>query len=163
MHFPSAKPLLFKQGIDIKLTEVRVEGSREDSRGQVFLSSIPLLLYSLFSSLSASLSLGRRFKRAVFSQVMWSTFVCSNLTKECLAFTRLCPRGAVKESGKKVVREEGKGEGKGKRMGNLKRGEKRRKGEGCGEDRERKREEEGMESARRRGVVSDFSHAVDKT
>lgn len=80
----------------------------------MFLSSISRfsapLLYSLFSSLSASLSLGRRFKKAVFFQVMWSTFVCSNLTKECLAFTRLCLHRAVKESKKKVAREEGKGE-----------------------------------------------------
>lgn len=41
---------------------------------------------------------------------MWSTFVCSNLTKECLAFTRLCLHGAAKEGKKKkVVREDGKG------------------------------------------------------
>lgn len=39
---------------------------------------------------------------------MWSTFVCSNLTKECLAFTRLCLHGAVKDNKKKkLVREKG--------------------------------------------------------
>lgn len=47
---------------------------------------------------------------------MWSTFVCSNLTKECLAFTRLCLHRAVKESEKrwqeKKVKERGKGRGK---------------------------------------------------
>lgn len=43
---------------------------------------------------------------------MWSTFVCSNLTMESLAFTRLCLHRVAKESERKVVREDGKGEGK---------------------------------------------------
>lgn len=55
------------------VTKVRAEGSYEDSGGQVFVSlfhfslCFSLLLNSLVPLLSASLSLGRRFKRAVFS------------------------------------------------------------------------------------------------
>lgn len=60
----------------------------------------PLALDSLFSLLSACFPRAM-IQKAVFSQVMWSTFVCSNLTKECLAFTRLCLRRAVKENKKK--------------------------------------------------------------
>lgn len=68
----------------------------------MFFSSISsAFILPLFSTISLSFPPGRQFKKAVFFQVMWSTFVCSNLTKECLAFTRLCLHGAAKEGKKK--------------------------------------------------------------
>lgn len=133
----------------------------------------PGLLYSLFFSLSASLSLGRRFKRP-FSQVMWSTFVCSNLTKECLAFTRLCLHWAVKENEKKkLVKEEGKGERKKQKKSEFKAHEEQvkervkktnRKGTiKTFKNQATDRKHEGMGSECQGKGSFSFSHALDKT
>lgn len=90
-----------------QMTQVIVKGSHKDKR-QVFLSSS----FLNFPALNLSLSLphlcdqllfpfGQLFKRAVFPQVICSTFVCSDLTKECVAFARPCLGRMVK------TREEG--------------------------------------------------------